>query len=148
MTLLIIIKTITILLKIQEPNLLESICYVETNIRNVDNMTDGGSPSYGVCQIKLETANWMKEYYRLPGEPLIESDLRVPEINIFYSGLYLKYNVKRYKGDLKCAISAYNAGRCVTFNSKYVNKVLRRKAELDKKFKDTRKKTPSHGIFE
>lgn len=125
MTVLKLLMTLTISLKINNPNLLPAICWVESNYRNVDNLKDGGSPSYGICQIKLDTANWMKEHYNIPGSELEASDLQKIEINAFYSGLYLLYLGKRYKDDLKCVISAYNAGSCIKSNQDtYVKKVL------------------------
>lgn len=105
---------------------MDAICWVETNHRNVINPKDGGSPSYGLCQIKLETANWIHYKHKLGNEDLTEADLMKPEVNIFYAGLYFKYQWDKYK-DLKCAISAYNAGRCIKGNmNTYVKKVLQR----------------------
>lgn len=122
-----IFKTIAIALQLHGsyPKLMYSICWVESNHRNVNNPDDGGSPSYGYCQIKLKTANWMKEKYGIPGPKLTPADLNTAEINIFYASLYMKYQLNRYKGDLNCAISAYNAGRCISGNQNtYVKKVL------------------------
>jgi len=121
-----ILTTMAIALKISTPGLLPSICWVESNYRNVINEFDGGSPSYGICQIKLNTANWMKEYHKITGPVLDETDLMEPKINTLYAGLYIKYQLNRYNGDIECAISAYNAGRCIKGNKKYVKKVLKR----------------------
>ena len=121
-----IIKTISLALQLSVPNAMDAICWVESSHRNVVNKNDGGSPSYGVCQIKLDTANWMKELHRIPGYTLKPADLMVKEINIFYATLYFKYQLHRY-GQLSCAISAYNAGHCIKGNQKtYVRKVMSR----------------------
>ena len=131
MTTLKLLQLITLVLRIDNPNLLPAICWVESNHRNVDNMDDGGSPSYGICQIKLDTANWMKDKYKIPGKELEPSDLQKPEINALYSGLYLLYLTHRYK-TLKCAISAYNAGSCIKSNQNtYVKKVLKKIEALE-----------------
>ena len=99
--------------------LLPAICKVESNFRNVDNMDDGGSPSFGICQIKLNTA-------RMFNKKVTAADLRIPEINAYYAGRYLKYQHNRYKNHRfreYCTISAYNGGTCFGSNKKYVEKV-------------------------
>lgn len=145
MSIISLLKVMTIALKIQSPNLLPAICWVESNHRNVDNMNDGGSPSYGVCQIKLDTANWMKDHHKIPGPELEPDDLRKPEINIFYAGLYVQYLLKRYKGDLNCTISGYNAGSCIKSNQKtYVKKVLEKIEALESSQIDS--KEPTHTL--
>jgi hypothetical protein len=56
------------------------------------------------------------------------------EVSIYYAAIYLKYQLERYPTDLRCAISGYNAGRCIKSNQKtYVDKVLRRLAVLDER---------------
>lgn len=104
-----------------------AICSVESDFRNVYKKDDGGSPSYGICQIKHSTAEWISDRE-------FEEDLLMdPEHNYLFAHMYVKYQLKRYKGNLKCAISAYNAGRCVKFNQKrYVDKVLYRLNNIHK----------------
>lgn len=120
---LALLKTIAIAVQISS-KLLISICWIESNHRNVVNLDDGGSPSYGICQIKLETANWIKEKYKLPGEKLSVVDIMTPEINAYYAALYLKWQTTRYPNDLNCIISSYNAGSCIKSNQEtYVKKV-------------------------
>lgn len=128
---ILMLKTISIAIQICNPNLLGAVCYVESNYRNVINHNDGGSASYGICQIKLKTANWMNEKHKILGQPVTKFDLMNPEINALFAGLYLKYQLDRYNGDIECAISGYNAGRCIKSNqSTYVKKVLRRMSKL------------------
>lgn len=107
-------------------SLLIAICSVESDFRDVVNKHDGGSPSIGICQIKLDTA-------RLVGfEGTEEQLLRDRLINILYAAKYIKRQLNRYKGDYCSAISAYNTGtrRYLTdgrFNNmRYVTKVLER----------------------
>lgn len=107
--------------------LLQSVCWVETNHRNIDNMNDGGSPSYGICQIKLGTAKWLHEKHKLHGT-VSEENLRTEEVNAFYAGLYLKWQLSRYNGNINKAVSAYNAGTFTNKNKKYVYKVTSRMA--------------------
>lgn len=134
MDLMGIFQTVTLVLSMEQPNLLPAVCWVESKHRvHVVAHKDGSSSSYGICQIKLETANWMKEYYRVPGPPVGHKQLMKPEVNGFYAGLYLKYQTKLYNGNLNCAISAYNAGRCIKSNQNtYVKKVLNKMWELNK----------------
>jgi soluble lytic murein transglycosylase-like protein len=98
--------------------LLEALCMIESNheVLAMSNH-DGGSKSYGVCQIKMNTA-------KLVGFKGTEKQLMEPTINIYYSGKYLQKQINRYK-DLDKAVSAYNAGSYRTFNRLYVNKVMK-----------------------
>lgn len=114
------------------PGLLVAVCMTETNLRNIDVMNDGGSPSYGVCQVKLETAKWMGKVHRKPAVMSFEEkDMRKVEKNAKVAALYLKYQINRYDGDYCKAVAAYNAGSFrestkkpgLPFNWKYVEKV-------------------------
>ena len=98
-----IIKEIEQLLEIPL-GLLLAICHVESNHRNIHNLNDFGSPSYGPCQIKLETA-------RLFNPRLTGKDLYKPKKSVYYAGLYLKKQLKRYNEE-DCAIASYNSGTC------------------------------------
>ncbi len=108
------------------PGLLSALCYVESghDVRAL-HLDDNGSPSIGVCQVKLSTA-------RLLGFKGSESDLRDPKLNVRVAGQYLSYQLLRYNRNVHKAVSAYNAGTWTvnaqghTRNVKYVNKVLRR----------------------
>lgn len=85
--------------------LLSSLCYVETTHKvTAIAYNDGKTHSYGICQIKIETAKGL-------GFKGTEIDLMKPENNIYYAGLYLKYQTIRYKGDMPRAITAYNRGK-------------------------------------
>jgi soluble lytic murein transglycosylase-like protein len=114
------------------PSLLVAICMTESNLRNVDVMDDGGSPSYGICQVKLETAKWMGEIYNKSLlKDLKESDIRKPYRNAKAAAWYLKYQIERYSGDYCKAVAAYNAGSFresikkpgLPFNWRYLTKV-------------------------
>jgi soluble lytic murein transglycosylase-like protein len=108
---------------------LGALCYVESN-HNVRAMhlNDGGADSVGVCQIKLGTA-------RLLGFKGSARELKIPIVNVYYAGKYLRSQLDRYNGDLRKGISAYNAGTHrvneygQTKNRKYVAKVLQAWAE-------------------
>lgn len=106
------------------PALLLALCTVESTLKpKAINHYDGGSASYGVCQIKLETA-------------VVVSDVKTtkqlmrPNINAKVAGLYLSKQLIRYNYNLECAIAAYNAGSCrfnkngLIKNRKYVRKVM------------------------
>lgn len=64
---------------------------------------------------------------RLPCKPYVgkPEGLLDPETNIWYGTAYLKLQLVEYNGDIKKALSAYNAGHYTTGNLEtYVNKVL------------------------
>lgn len=106
-------------------SLLLAICMHETGLKNVIVHQDGGSPTFGICQVKAETARMLG----YEGKP---EGLLNPEINAKYAALYLKKQLIRYDNDHKKAIAAYNAGRyneSIKYpgkprNLKYLNKVL------------------------
>lgn len=96
------------------PSIMAALCDVESNHRpNVINLQDGGSPSYGLCQIKLETARDIG----FEGEA---DSLMNPAINAYYAAKYLRLQLDRYDGNLKKAVAAYNRGH---FSSNNPNKV-------------------------
>ncbi len=101
-------------------NVLSAICWVESSHRaHVINYADGRGDSLGLCQVKLSTARWMG--FKGTREQLI----RDPKANATYAAKYLKYQLKRYNGDLHKAIAAYNVGHYrAGANSRYVQKVL------------------------
>jgi len=102
--------------------LLLALCQIESS-GNPDaiNVMDGTSPSYGYCQVKLETAQWM-------GFDVSAQDLMDKEINKKVARAYLNYQYKRYN-DWSLAVAAYNAGRVKRtkdglINQAYVDKVF------------------------
>lgn len=100
--------------------LLESICFVESRYNiNAVHKDDGGTDSLGLCQIKLRTAKWL-------GFKGTERELMEPQANAYYAAKYLKYNLKRYHGNMIQAVIAYNAGNAngKVFTS-YSRKVMR-----------------------
>lgn len=104
--------------------LLSALCYVESGHHvGAYLANDGGSPSHGVCQVKLETA-------RLMGFRGTPAKLKQPKVNIYYAGKYLAYQMVRYNHDSRKAIAAYNAGtfkvnrKGQVCNRKYLGKVM------------------------
>ena len=83
--------------------LLLAICTHESGLKNVKVLDDNGSPTYGVCQIKISTA-------KMVGFQGKSEDLMIPNTNIVYSAKYLKYQLERYDGNWCMATAAYNAG--------------------------------------
>lgn len=85
-------------------DILKAICAIETNHNvKLKRVWDGGSYSYGICQVKLATARAM-------GFKGTDKELSTVNINIEYAAKYLAYQLKRYKGDYKKAIVSYNRG--------------------------------------
>lgn len=102
------------------PNLLSSICYIESthNVSAVHH-DDGGGDSLGICQIKLSTAKDL-------GFKGTAEQLMAPSVNIKYAGKYLKYQIKRYNGSVKKAVIAYNLGHAGSLTyTKYQDKVYK-----------------------
>ena len=111
------------------PGLLSAMCYTESKHDYTSYVLDDrGSPSFGECQLKLATARQMG----FKGRP---SELMDPFTNIYFSGKYLGHQLKRYNGDIRKALSAYNAGtyrensRGLTKNRKHVSKVFKNWSE-------------------
>ena len=72
--------------------------------------------SFGIGQLTKSTAKWFCGISS-------EDDLVDVEKNLDCSARYFSWQIKRYKGDLFKAISAYNAGSYVTWNKWYNEKV-------------------------
>jgi soluble lytic murein transglycosylase-like protein len=119
------------------PNLLPSICYVESKYNpKAIHLDDGPEDSLGVCQLHLSTA-------RLMGFKGKKSDLLNPEINIKYAGKYLKHQLIRYHGDVNKAIIAYNKGSAKQLTtSKYQRTVISEWRMYENKRNFTRRPRP------
>jgi soluble lytic murein transglycosylase-like protein len=102
--------------------LLSAICWVESG-HKVDaiNLHDNGSPSLGMCQVKYETARWLG-YRGSPRKLWLD-----PMTNTYYASLYLRWQLRRYRGDAVRAVASYNAGSAngEIKNMGYVRKVFR-----------------------
>lgn len=83
--------------------LLLAVCMQETGLKNVTVQNDGGSPSIGICQVKMGTAKMMK----FGGS---EKDLSDNFMNAYIAAKYLKYQKQRYGNNWCKAVAAYNAG--------------------------------------
>lgn len=70
---------------------------------NAIHVQDGATDSLGVCQIKLETAQWLG--FRGTREQLMD-----PETNIYFAAKFLSFQKIRYSGNITKAIIAYNRG--------------------------------------
>src|SRR4051794_24242990 len=85
------------------PALLLSVCFTESNLHNVVVPHDGHSASWGMCQVKLATA---REFEK----GIYPSHLLRPETNARIAAKYLARQIKRYKGNVRCGVDAYNKG--------------------------------------
>lgn len=107
--------------------LLKALCYTESRLNpKVVNMYDGGSPSYGLCQIKAGTAKSLGFNGRI-------KSLYDPYVNAHLAAKYLRYQFDRYNGDWTKAVAAYNRGHAGVkiMNIKYVNKVFTQVLQYD-----------------
>ena len=83
--------------------LLRAVCWVESNHRaNPPLKLDGGTPSYGMCQVKLKAA-------KDTGYVGTVMALRNPDTNIAVAAHYLRLKLEKY-GDWKRAVTAYHCG--------------------------------------
>lgn len=85
--------------------LLYAICAHESRDYTLDfALYDNGSPSFGVCQLKKDTA------LQLGWSGKDEMELRNPYLNVKLAAAYLKYEQDRYGEDWVKITSAYNSG--------------------------------------
>ena len=104
--------------------LLRAICWVESRHNpKAFRLEDGGTPSIGICQIKLGTARFM-------GFKGTMSQLQQPHTNVKFAAKYLLHQLVRYRLCVRKAVKAYNRG---TFkgseNCRYVREVLKAERE-------------------
>ncbi len=85
-----------------DPILLLAVSFQETRIHNVINYNDGGSPSYGVAQVKEIAKRQVAS----------EGDLENLEDSIDIAAKYLMYNIKHCKG-IEAGVAGYNRGKCI-----------------------------------
>jgi hypothetical protein len=104
------------------PVVLASICYNESTFQPQRvHLNDGGTNSYGLCQVKLAMARAMK--YMGPVKGLLDAST-----NAVIAAKAMKYHQTRTRGSDE-TIAAYNAGRVIRkkdgqlVNIKYVQKV-------------------------
>lgn len=128
-----LILTAAKLAKVSGPLLL-AICVQESNLNPHAHLpVDGKTPTYGICQIKLETA----EMIGFDGD---SKEIMKPEVNALWAGKYLKYQLDRYDDNACKAVAAYNAGSYNESkkvpgkprNLKYVINVQKKLAEKNK----------------
>lgn len=104
-------------------DILLAVCFQESKHEAIGAIPDGDTMSYGICQMKLGTAIWMRNEFKIAHVPTPKNLTNV-KTNSFYAALFLLYQYKRY-GDWISAIEAYNKGSKVSGpKSKYVKSVL------------------------
>jgi soluble lytic murein transglycosylase len=87
-----------------DPALIAAVIYQESKFR--DRTSSAGAK--GLMQILPGTAKFIA---RKSGGTAFElRDLGTPQINIAYGSWYLRYLLRRYDGNTKLAVAAYNAG--------------------------------------
>ena len=86
--------------------------------------------SYGLMQVRFDTARWLHDSRIVSGLPPTHERLLLPDFNLLYGVAYLSNRLVKY-GDVTDAISAYNCGtierdsRGKYSNQEYVNKVTK-----------------------
>lgn len=109
-----------------------AVCWQESSFRTAGvSKLDGHTKSYGICQVKYETAQFMDKVFK--HKVLVtKANLEDTYVNAFYAAKYLKYQLKRYKGDWKLAADAYNKGNAVSKNTKYVCQLIKSYEHISK----------------
>lgn len=103
--------------------LMLAVAWVESSCRvSLPPRLDGTTPSYGLFQIKLETAQWVDTVYKHK-KSVTAAKLNNTYMNAFYASKFMKLLLKRYKGNQAMAIDAYNKGVAVSTQSTYVKRV-------------------------
>jgi soluble lytic murein transglycosylase-like protein len=98
--------------------LLTAVCMVESRLRpHAINPHDKGSPSYGLCQLKLATAQSVGFIGR-------HQKLYNPFINAYYAAKYLRLKYDKYGHNWVKAVSAYNGAKVISANADYINRVF------------------------
>jgi soluble lytic murein transglycosylase len=87
-----------------DPALVAAVIYEESRFR--DQTSHAGAR--GLMQITPETARFIAR--DSGGTEFVEEDLATPQVNISYGAYYLRYLLRRYDGDERLAVAAYNAG--------------------------------------
>jgi len=134
-----ILKSMEVLFKLP-PLLLVALCSTESDFRSNINPQDGGSPSYGQCQMKESTARMLG----YSGTPV---GLLDPTTNAFYAAIYLRHQYRRYD-NIEAAVASYNSGSLRLAsdgsirNQRYVTKVIERwnsyRSTADRKLRNRR----------
>lgn len=104
------------------------------NPTHLDGKGKNRTLSFGICQVKLETAQFMDYVYKLKIKATAKR-LEDTKINSYYAAKYLKYQLDKYDGDWFLAVDAYNKHIAISNNTKYVKAFKKFKAITDVKFK-------------
>lgn len=115
--------------------LLVALCWGESRLKAHPKLThlDGKSLSYDICQVKLETAQWLDKIYKhkIKVTPARLSNHR---INAFYAAKFLRMLLIKYKSNWQLAVDAYNKGTAYSINTEYVRRFKVAKKITDEKF--------------
>ena len=87
-----------------EKTLVAAVIYQESRYRPAAVSSVGAT---GLMQIMPDTAQWLSSKMNVTYK---KSDLMNPDYNIRMGTYYLNYLLKKYNGDEKLALAAYNAG--------------------------------------
>lgn len=105
--------------------ILLGLCKTESALKTrAKNENDAGSPSYGLCQIKLSTAQDMGFTGKI-------KSLYNPYINTLLAARYLIKKYRKHDHNWVKALSAYNSGHYRHVNVKYVDKVFKYAIDID-----------------
>lgn len=108
-----------------------AVCWNESSFRvkhpklnRIDGEGDNATMSYGICQVKLETAQFVDQFFKLKHKITV-ARLKTPYVNAYYAAKLLTYYLNyKYEGNWQKAIDAYNKGHVVSTKSIYVKKVM------------------------
>jgi len=87
-----------------DASLIAAVIYAESNFR--DQTSSAGAK--GLMQILPSTADYIAT--KSGGTEFEQGDLATPQINIAYGSWYLAYLLRKYHGNERLSLAAYNAG--------------------------------------
>lgn len=98
-----------------EPELFHALVMVESSFNPKAINKTARIKSYGLAQLTIDTA---QHHCKLSKKEIMD-----PTKNLFCGAKVLRYQLRRYKGDVDKALSAYNAGTYTKYNAIYAIKI-------------------------
>ena len=103
-----------------------AIVYIESDFKRglIEKEINVNDYSIGLTQMRRDTARWIGKYKNLT-DAEIERRLLIPSINMRLGIKYFCWQINRYDGNFKRAVSAYNAGTYTKANAYYYKRWLK-----------------------
>lgn len=106
------------------------------NPTHIDGKGKNATLSHGICQVKLETAQFMDYVYKHKVKATRQR-LEDNKVNAFYASKLIKYHLRENNNDWHLAVDAYNKGTAYGDNTKYVKHFKQSLAFIKKQVDET-----------